>query len=47
MPVKSKDAGDADQNAIVVLDTLAILLTMELGSNMQTLQDIYQDESID
>ena len=43
--IKSKDAGDADQNAIVVLDTLAVLLTMELGSNMQTLKDIYREVS--
>lgn len=35
--INRKEAGDADQNAIVVLDTLAVLLTMELGSNMKSL----------
>lgn len=41
--LKSKGAGDADQNAIVILDTLAVLLTMELGSNMNSLQKLYQE----
>ena len=43
--LKNKGAGDADQNAIVILDTLAVLLTMELGSNMKSLKDIYQNVS--
>lgn len=39
--INKKTSGDADQNAIVILDTLAVLLTMELGQNVDLISKLY------
>ena len=39
--ISKKSSGDADQNAIVILDTLAVLLTMELGSNVELISPMF------
>lgn len=40
--INKKTSGDADQNAIVILDTLAVLLTMELGQNVDLISKLYK-----
>ena len=39
--INKNTSGDADQNAIVILDTLAVLLTMELGQNVDLISKLY------
>lgn len=39
--IRNKNLGDADQNAIIVLDSFATLLSMELTSDFELLKVIY------
>ncbi len=41
--LNQKDSQDADQNAIVILDTLGSLFSMELDDNVSILHNLYKD----
>lgn len=43
--VNKENSGDADQNAIIILDTLAVLLTMELSKDLEIISNIYMRTS--
>lgn len=41
---QDKNAADADQNAIVILDTFATMLSIQLEDNVSMLQYLYEEE---
>ncbi|MCB9229322.1 MAG: hypothetical protein H6618_06900 [Deltaproteobacteria bacterium] len=45
--ISDSSSGDADQNAIVALDALAVLMTMDLKKNVSILSEIYSHKEGD
>ncbi|MBT3979700.1 MAG: hypothetical protein HOE90_00020 [Bacteriovoracaceae bacterium] len=43
--IRSLAKGDADKNAIVILNTLAQMMNIELRSNLETIRPFFKDRS--